>query len=202
MPNDSGLGSLKRNIFRTLVLLMISTVAILSINEYRSEQRIKKERISLLQDQVLRYEEKLSQCLNSRELLPSSYQSDPRSKERLKEVSDLFYKVVTAPCFEKGNQKIYKNPYSGVILGDLSQNSVNDLEVEIFEGLLYEFDRGVPFLRSGMTLCEDGSLSYSRGSGTCSWHGGYARQRGDYFSFSKIILERDPRVELENVISE
>ena len=71
----------------------------------------------------------------------------------------------------------------------------------MFEGFLYEFDKGVPFLRSGMTMCEDGSLSYSRGSGTCSWHGGYAKQRGDFFSFNEIILEQDTRVELEELIS-
>lgn len=194
--------SLKRNISRTIIFLAISAVAVLSINEYRSEQKIKNERIALLQEQVLQYEEKLSTCVNSRELFPFAYQSNPRSRERLEEVSKLFNEVVTAPCFEMGDQKIYKNPYTGVDLGKLSQNSVAEIEVEIFEGFLYEFDKGVPFLRSGMTLCEDGSLSYSRGSGTCSWHGGYARQRGDFFSFNEITLEQDPRVELEELISD
>jgi len=202
MSGSNSTNSLKRNFFRTIIFLVFSAVAILSINEYRSEQKMKNERIALLQEQVLQYEEKLSTCVNSREFFPFAYQSNPRSKERLEEVSRLFNQVVIAPCFERGDQKIYKNPYSGVDLGKLSKNSVAEIEVEIFEGFLYEFDKGVPFLRSGMTLCEDGSLSYSRGSGTCSWHGGYARQRGDFFSFNEITLEQDPRVELEELISD
>ena len=202
MSSISSTKSLKKSIFRTTIFLVITAAAILSINEYRSEQRIRNERISLLQEQVVQYEEKLSTCINSREVFPFAYQSNPRSRERLEEVSKLFNQVVLAPCFERGDQKIYKNPYAGVDLGKLSQNSVDEIEVEMFEGFLYEFDKGVPFLRSGMTMCEDGSLSYSRGSGTCSWHGGYARQRGDLFSFNEIRLEQDPRVELEELISD
>ena len=201
MSSISSTKSLKISIFRTTTFLVITAIAILSINEYRSEQKIKNERIALLQEQVLQYEEKLSTCVKSREVFPFVYQSNPRSKERLEEVSKLFNQVVMAPCFERGDQKIYMNPYAGVDLGKLSQNSVGEIEVEMFEGFLYEFDKGVPFLRSGMTMCEDGSLSYSRGSGTCSWHGGYARQRGDFFSFNEITLEQDPRVELEELIS-
>jgi len=202
MSGSYSANSLKRNFFRTIIFLVLSAVAILSINEYRSEQKIKNERIALLQEQVLQYEEKLSTCVNARELFPFAYQSNPRSRERLEEVSKLFNQVVTAPCFEMGDQKIYKNPYTGVDLGKLSQNSVAEIEVEIFKGFLYEFDKGVPFLRSGMTLCEDGSLSYSRGSGTCSWHGGYARQRGDSFSFKSSTLQIDPRIELEALLAE
>ena len=200
MSGSKSTKSLKRNIFRNIIFLVISAVAILSINEYRSEQKIKNERIALLQEQVLQYEEKLTTCVNSRELLPFAYQSNPRSKERLEEVSKLFNQVVAAPCFERGDEKIYKNPYTRVDLGKLSQNSVDEIEVEMFEGFLYEFDKGVPFLRSGMTMCEDGALSYSRGSGTCSWHGGYARQRGERFSFNASYLEPDPRIELNEIL--
>lgn len=190
------------NIFYTITFFAISAVAILSINEYRTEQRVKNERIAMLNEQVSQYEEKLSTCVNSRGFFPFAYQSNPRSRERLEEVSKLFNQVVTAPCFERGDQRIYKNPYAEVDLGKLSHKSVDAIEVEIFEGFLYEFDKGVPFLRSGMTMCEDGSLSYSRGRGTCSWHGGYARQRGDFFSFRKLILEFDPRIELKSLVSD
>ena len=38
---------------------------------------------------------------------------------------------------------------------------------------------------SGYTLCNDGTISMSRGSGTCSWHGGIAgnsKSRNNGFS--------------------
>jgi hypothetical protein len=200
MRSDYNSNSLKKKIFRTVTFLVISAVATLSINEYRTEQRVRNERIALLQEQILQYEEKLSTCVNSREIFPFTYKSNPRSRDRLEEVSAAFNEIVTAPCFEKGDQKIYKNPYVGVDLGKLSQNSINEIEVEMFEGFLYEFDKGVPFLRSGMTLCEDGSLSYSRGSGTCSWHGGYARQRGERFYLNASTIEPDPRDELSEIL--
>jgi hypothetical protein len=69
MSGSNSTNSLKRNFFRTIIFLVFSAVAILSINEYRSEQKIKNERIALLQEQVLQYEEKLSTCVNSREFL-------------------------------------------------------------------------------------------------------------------------------------
>lgn len=200
MTNTHSFKSLKKSIFRATAFLAISAVAILSINEYRTEQRVRNERISLLQEKVLQYERKLSTCVDSRDIFPFIYQSNPRSRDRLEEVSKKFNKVIAAPCFEKGDQQIYKNPYMGVNIGKLSQNSNDEIEVEIFRGILYEFDKGVPFLRSGITLCEDGSLSYSRGSGTCSWHGGYARQRGDRFSFNASTIAPDPRIELSEIL--
>ena len=192
--------SLRKNRVRASISIGLLAIGAFSFNNYHNEQRIKNERIAVLQQQKIEYEAKLATCLNTRELFPFVYQNNPRSRERLDLVSNLFYKVVSAPCFQKGDEKIYTNPYSGIDLGKVSQNSVDEAENEIFEGFLYEFDKGVPFLRSGMTLCEDGSLSYSRGSGTCSWHGGYAKQRGDSFSFSKTTLEKDPRVELEELL--
>lgn len=192
--------SLRKNRVRVSITIGLLAIGAFSFNNYHNEQRIKNERIAVLQQQKIEYEAKLATCLNTRELFPFVYQNNPRSRERLDLVSNLFYKVVSAPCFQKGDEKIYKNPYSGIDLGKVSQNSVDEAENEIFEGFLYEFDKGVPFLRSGMTLCEDGSLSYSRGSGTCSWHGGYAKQRGDSFSFNKATLEKDPRVELEELL--
>ena len=135
-------------------------------------------------------------CLDISNYFPYFYRTNPRSEERLQEISDSFVKITNAPCFSKGDGKIYKNNYSSVDLKTISQNSANKLEVEIYRGVLYEFDKGVPFLKSGMTLCEDGFLSYSRGSGSCSWHGGYANQRGDFFTFRGITLAKDPRIEL------
>lgn len=201
MVDESGVRPQRRNLVRTLIALLMLAIGTLSFNEYRNELRIKEERIAVLEKQKIDYETKLATCLNTSELFPFVYQNNPRSRERLESVSNLFFKIVSAPCLEKNDNKMYKNPYSGIDLGKISQNSLNENEVEIFEGFLYEFDKGVPFLRSGMTLCEDGSLSYSRGSGTCSWHGGYARQRGEPFNFSKATLETDPRVELEALTS-
>ena len=192
----------RRNLVRSFIALVLLAIGTLSINEYRNELRIKEERIAILEKQKIAYEAKLTTCLNTRDFFPFVYQNNPRSPERLESVSYLFYKIVSAPCLERNDNKIYKNPYSGIDLGKISQNSVDENEYEMFKGFLYEFDKGVPFLRSGMTLCEDGSLSYSRGSGTCSWHGGYARQRGEPFTFSKATLEADPRVELESLISD
>ncbi len=192
--------SLKKRLVRVTILTTLVGVTSFSINEYQTERRIKNERIAFLEKKKIEYEAKLKTCSSTREMFPLAYKNNPRSRERFQEVSSIFYKIVSAPCFVKNDNKIYKNAYSGIDLGQVSQNSVDEAENEIFEGFLYEFDKGVPFLRSGMTLCEDGSLSYSRGSGTCSWHGGYAKQRGDSFSFSKATLEKDPRVELEELL--
>jgi hypothetical protein len=195
------MNSLQKNRVQVYISIGLLAIGAFSFNNYRNEQRIKNERIAVLQQQKNEYEVKLATCLNTREVFPFTYQNNPRSRERLESVSNLFFKIVSAPCLEKNDNKMYKNPYLGIDLGKINQNAVDENEVEIFEGFLYEFDKGVPFLRSGMTLCEDGSLSYSRGSGTCSWHGGYARQRGEPFTFSKATLETDPRVELETLTS-
>jgi hypothetical protein len=167
----------------------------LGVERQELELKIKK-----LETKSQEYEQKLKTCIPTSIFYQKSYSGDPRTNNRLTEVAEVFNKIVNAPCFKTLQDEMLSNPYSGIKLGELGNREHSSLEEEVFQGFLYEYDKGVPFLRSGWTLCEDGSLSGSVGRGTCSWHGGYARQRGQLFRFEASEKVNDPREKLARLI--
>jgi hypothetical protein len=188
----------KSLLFSSLFLFLFLGVSS-CVQEIRAERELKSQRIAELRIQVAEYKQQILDCVDGWNLFNSPYDSNPRSRERFDQVAAKFYKLSDAPCMMR-NGKIWTNPYKQVDLSQVRAGSTGRLQQEMYQGLLYEFDRGVPFLRSGETLCEDGWISSSRGRGTCSWHGGYAQQRGDLFTFDSSKLKRDPREELQRLL--
>ena len=133
------------------------------------------------------------------DIFPFYYRNNPRSQERVSIVLDGFEKIIAAECFLFRNDQIHSNPYKNIVIADLGELPRNESEEEIYQGLLYEIDKGIPFLVTGGSICADGSYSASIGRGTCSWHGGYASKRGSIFRFDGSVVERDPRIELSNL---
>lgn len=184
---------------RSSVFLILLLVVSIRVQDIRAERELKNQRIAELRVQIAEYEEQVLDCVDGWNLFNTSYDSNPRSSERFDQVATKFYELSNAPCMVRNGQ-MWTNPYKKVDLAQVRAESTGPLEQEMYRGLLYEFDRGVPFLRSGGTLCEDGWISSSRGQGTCSWHGGYARQRGELFTFDSSKLKRDPRDELGELL--
>lgn len=183
------------------VLFVVIFVGIIGNIFYQNhlENIQKQQKIEVLQKQVKNYELMRSTCVNGNEIFPIIYQNNPRSQERIEQVAQKFAKLISAPCFVFQSDKIYTNPYSQVDLSELQSSTTNRIESEIYQGILYEVDKGIPFLITGGSICADGSYSASVGRGTCSWHGGYASQRGSIFEFNESIYEYDPRKELEEL---
>jgi hypothetical protein len=189
----------RRSLLFSSIFIFLLFVVSSCVQDIRAERELRNQRISELRIQVVEYEKQILDCVDGWNLFNSPYDSNPRSRERFDQVAAKFYKLSDAPCVMR-NGKIWTNPYKKVDLSQVKAGANGRLQQEMYRGLLYEFDRGVPFLRSGGTLCEDGWISSSRGRGTCSWHGGYAQQRGDLFTFDSSKLKRDPREKLEQLL--
>lgn len=190
----------RKLLVRSSVFLFLLLVVSSCVQDIRAERELKNQRIADLRVQIAEYEEQILDCVDGWNLFNTSYDSNPRSSERFDQVATKFYELSNAPCMVRNGQ-MWTNPYKKVDLAQVRAESTGPLEQEMYRGLLYEFDRGVPFLRSGGTLCEDGWISSSRGRGTCSWHGGYAQHRGELFTFDGSRLKRDPREELEQLLA-
>ena len=164
-----------------------------------SEDLKTERRIEILKIESANYEKRMLSCANPSQIFPVFYENNPRSNQRLIQVLEGFNKVVKAECFKFQADKIYTNPYKGIDLVALNDETNSAAEGEIFQGILYEVDKGIPFLVTGGSICADGSFSGSVGRGTCSWHGGYATKRGYQFDYEASIYEYDPRIELESL---
>jgi hypothetical protein len=161
-----------------------------------SENQKKNIRIEQLQVEVSQYKARMSNCVKANEVFPFFYGDNPRSEERIIKAIKGFQKVVGADCFVFSSDKIYKNPYKDIEISKLGDEPRTKNQEEIFQGLIFEIDKGIPFLITGGSICSDGSYSGSVGRGTCSWHGGYASPRGYRFEFKSSEYEHDPRIEL------
>jgi hypothetical protein len=184
--------SIKRIIGITVVLIFTSAY-FYQVGLDRRELELKIQKLEL---KAQEFEEKSKLCVPTSVIYQTTYSSDPRTSNRLTEVATIFNKITNAPCFNSLQGTMLSNPYEDIKLGELGNREHSPLEEEVFQGFLYEYDKGVPFLSSGWTLCEDGSLSGSVGRGTCSWHGGYAKQRGQLFTFESTKKINDPREKL------
>lgn len=183
----------------TSVLFLLSAgVGIVGNSLYQNHlEDVKKEiRIAQLADEVESYKTRLQTCTKVNEVFPMFYSNNPRSQQRIEQVLESFDKVIDSNCFIVQESKISTNPYKQIELTRLDEGARTSSEEEIFQGILYEVDKGIPFLVTGGSICADGSYSGSVGRGTCSWHGGYASHRGTRFDFNQSIYEYDPRVDL------
>lgn len=183
----------------TSVLFLLSAgVGIVGNSLYQNHlEDVKKEiRIAQLADEGESYKTRLQTCTKVNEVFPMFYSNNPRSQQRIEQVIESFDKVIDSNCFIVQESKISTNPYKQIELTRLDEGARTSSEEEIFQGILYEVDKGIPFLVTGGSICADGSYSGSVGRGTCSWHGGYASHRGTRFDFNQSIYEYDPRVDL------
>jgi hypothetical protein len=181
------------------LVLFVSGIAGNAFYQNYSENQAKNLRIEKLNAEVKQYSARINLCINGNDIFPFYYANNPRSEERTAIAFEGFNKILNAECFVFKNDKIYSNPYRNIEIADLGELPRNENEEEIFQGLIYEIDKGIPFLVTGGSICADGSYSGSVGRGTCSWHGGYASKRGYIFRFKASELEPDPRIELSNL---
>ena len=181
------------------LVLFVSGIAGNAFYQNYSENQEKNLRVEKLELEVKQYLARIDECTNGNDIFPSYYGNNPRSQERVSIVFDGFEKIIAAECFLFRNDQIHSNPYKNIVIADLGELPRNESEEEIYQGLLYEIDKGIPFLVTGGSICADGSYSGSVGRGTCSWHGGYASKRGSIFRFNGSVIERDPRIELSNL---
>ena len=181
------------------LVLFVSGIAGNAFYQNYSENQEKNLRVEKLEVEVKQYLARIDECTSGNDIFPSYYGNNPRSQERVSIVFDGFEKIIAAECFLFRNDQIHSNPYKNIVIADLGKLPRNESEEEIYQGLLYEIDKGIPFLVTGGSICADGSYSGSVGRGTCSWHGGYASKRGSIFRFNGSVIERDPRIELNNL---
>jgi hypothetical protein len=187
-----------KKVIGTLFIVVLGASYLYQQGVERHELELKLEKLEV---KAQEYNRKLEKCLSSSLIYENAYSSDPRSSKRLEEVALLFNKIVQAPCFKSVRGEMLSNPYKNIKVGELGNREHSPIEEEVFDGFLYEFDKGVPFLRSGWTLCEDGSLSGSVGRGSCSWHGGFAKQRGSSFNFVYAQTITDPKEEINQLLN-
>ena len=185
----------------SVLFVLVLTVGIGGNVVYQkwSDNQEKHQRIEQLQLEVIQYEARMTTCVKANEVFPFFYSNNPRSQERLTEVIEGFRKIAEADCFVFRRDKIYTNPYKNLTVGNFIEVPRSGNEEELFQGLLYEVDKGIPFLVTGGSICADGSYSGSVGRGTCSWHGGYATKRGYNFDYEASVYEYDPRLELSSL---
>lgn len=108
-----------------------------------------------------------------------------RSDQRIKAVNNFYIPLVEKLCLKNSKGQVFENPYYGVNLSKIGSAKFLTYDYELFQSMLFNVDYGFsPFTASG-TICGDGTISSSVGSGTCSWHGGYAKPRGTEVSFEE-----------------
>jgi hypothetical protein len=182
------------------IFAIISGIAGNTLYQNHLESQQKKQRIQILQLEVIEYKAKLKTCVKANDVFPLFYGDNPRSEERIVKVVRRFTKILAAECFVFRTDRIYTNPYKNLALSNIGETARTENQEEIFQCLLYEVDKGIPFLTTGGSICSDGSYSSSVGRGTCSWHGGYASQRGYQFEFKASVREPDPRIALNRLL--
>jgi transcriptional regulator with XRE-family HTH domain len=166
------------------VLLIAVVIALWSWNSERNHQeQVRIE--AAYQAELTDYERITNQCLSIEVEESARNVGEPRSQERIDAVRSAYDQVFSASCIEI-NENFYWNPFLGVGWPTDSANGQDDLSSRLLEGAYAAIDSGIPFFSNGNTLCEDGWVSGSRGQGTCSWHGGYAKPRGFQLSLSII----------------
>ena len=169
------------------------------VEELRDKLHTYQSHIEKLELEVIEYKARMNKCIKANEVFPFFYGDNPRSQERIIKVVAGFSRIIDAECFLFRSDKINTNPYKGLELSKLGEVPRTEIEEEIFQALVYEIDKGIPYLVTGGSICSDGSYSGSVGRGTCSWHGGYASPRGYRFEFKSSEYERDPRIELSSL---
>ena len=110
---------------------------------------------------------------------------EPRSSQRLSALNAMLETIVSVPCIlNPYRDLVLKNPFKGLTSSDFNDTKIGSSGEVLHSEALLDLDSGVPFLKSGGSICSDGSYSSSVGRGTCSWHGGYASNRGHKWDMS------------------
>ena len=175
--------------FVVVVILFVGNFVYQQIENQRELER----KIQKYQTLVLSYENRGKSCFNLDGSQSPNFQNNVRSKERIESVSKYYTEIIRAKCFINSERTIFSNPYKGLENSDWNNISENSVGNEILQGIYFDIDMGMPFLRTGGSICSDGSYSPSVGRGTCSWHGGYGSQRGVRFEFQSAKPIYDPR---------
>jgi hypothetical protein len=183
--------------FTLIALLVANFIYQNHLESVRHANEVERYKVA-----VADYYEYGKKCTKVDNLPKIDYASNPRSNARIATATNHFYAIFAANCLILDNNKIYKNPYKKFDFEIISTSPPGSVGNLVWLGLLYEIDRGVPFLRTGGTLCGDGWISGSSGRGTCSWHGGYARNRGTQFNFEGTSAIHDPRPMLKKLLRE
>jgi transcriptional regulator with XRE-family HTH domain len=173
------------------VLLIAVVIALWSWNSERNHQeQVRIE--AAYQTELANYERITNQCLSIEVEEASTMVGEPRTQDRLDAVLSAYDRVYSASCIEiDGN--FYWNPFHRVGWPAETSIGTDDLSAKLLDGANFAIDSGIPFFSNGNTLCEDGWVSGSRGQGTCSWHGGYAKPRG--FPLSLSVIANGERIE-------
>jgi hypothetical protein len=175
--------------FGVVIVLFIGNFAY----QQNEKQRESERKIQKYQTLVLSYENLGKSCFELDGSQSPNFQNNVRSKERIESVSKYYTEIIRAKCFINSERTIFSNPYKSLENSDWNNISENSVGNEILQGIYFDIDMGMPFLRTGGSICSDGSYSPSVGRGTCSWHGGYGRQRGVRFEFQSVKPIYDPR---------
>jgi hypothetical protein len=182
---------------KKLKLTSVGVIVILLISYFVFQQHEKnrelERKIAKYRTLVLSYENRGKSCFIIDGSQLPNFQNNVRSKERIESVSKYYTEIIRAKCFINSEGTIFTNPYKALGNADWNNISENPLGNEILQGVYFDVDLGMPFLRTGGSICSDGSYSPSVGRGTCSWHGGYGRQRGEKFEFQSAKPVYDPR---------
>ncbi len=158
-----------------------------------------QKKVAQYKQLVLEYDQLASACEDLDHLGVIDFNNNPRSVERVKSVLEYFSKITSAKCFVNSRGTVYKNRFRNVELEKSITSPPGTVDYEIFQAILYEVDEGIPFLRTGGSICGDGTFSPSVGRGTCSWHRGYAGRRGKQLDLVLLTEIYDPRVRLKQL---
>lgn len=142
---------------------------------------------------VAEYLEYGKTCTSFSSLPEINYENNTRSNQRWESVLAHYVPIRVAKCFTDKDKTVFRNPYLNLSFTNIAEASPGTAQYEYWQGMLYDFDMGMPFLRTGGSVCGDGSFSPSVGRGTCSWHGGYGNKRGERFDFKLAQKIHDPR---------
>ena len=113
---------------------------------------------------------------------------EPRSSQRLSALNAMLENIVSAPCIlNPYRDLVLKNPFKGITSTNFNDAKMGSPGEVLHSEALLDLDSGVPFLKAGGSLCSDGSYSPSVGRGACSWHGGYAVNRGHKWDMSQWV---------------
>ena len=168
-------------------------------NHVHHQEKIAK--ISRYKVAVSEYLEYGKSCTPFSALPEINYQNNTRSNQRWESVLTHYAAIRVAKCFTDKDKTVFRNPYLNLSFTDIAKASPGTTQYEFWQGMLYDFDMGMPFLRTGGSVCGDGSFSPSVGRGTCSWHGGYGDQRGGRFVFKFAEKIHDPRPYLARLLA-
>jgi hypothetical protein len=187
---------LKERVQIAFGLLFVIAIIVNSIYQGHLEHQAKLAKIMKYEVLVSNYKELAKSCQPFDSLPAINYANNPRSNERASSVLNKYKVIMDSKCFTSKNATIYRNPYRQLQMTGISTAAAGTPGYEIWQGIIFDVDSGMPFMRTGGSICADGSWSPSVGRGTCSWHGGYGSQRGEKFEYSLSQKAYDPRTVL------